>query len=319
MAELEKDTSEISLRSYNYYLKQNVRNGSLGSLYVACQLHFEKVQPGSPFGQKFLLIKEKISPLLEGVNKLFVKYNTDKGEMGSLILGIFLEDFRDRCFVRGGNVAQISPKTKIYSLVEAILHHLRYWDEKLTKSGWRGRFWDSQMAFQNDLHKLVESLPPVKEETFLIKKRENSENEDGDGPAEHKGNDIASEEDAVPEAEMARDNAEVKDGSYDATKFRKITRTVEPLVREIEDMVREAVIAKRLAPQKPRPMRTTDENQRENHRENPRILQKSFKGPGQKMRYQKTDESPAGQKTNEDPDGWTKVKGRNDRVANNAK
>jgi len=52
-----------------------------------------------------------------------------------------------------------------------MLHHLRYWEFKLGKFGYNGKYWDDLTCFHSDLKKLVKELPPKIEEQILPLKK----------------------------------------------------------------------------------------------------------------------------------------------------
>ncbi len=266
-----EETQEFSLKSFSYKLKKRpVSKGSVGSLWLSTQFCFQNVDPKSPFGQKFMQLEGKLKPLLDAVNKLFVEHYCEAGYMGDIICTVFLDDFRGKSFVRGSNRDHI--QANLVTVIECLLHRLRYWHRRMERSGWNGRFSADQLAFQEQLENILKLVPEQVEETFLVRRREEEQKDE-------------SKESTVGEAESTENattnevmEEEEEDGDkFDKTKFRKVHKFVEPLVKEIEDVVREAVLAQRQA--------SADNNTKQNDSRVPRKQSKYVRG--QKRREMK--------------------------------
>jgi hypothetical protein len=238
---VEGGEQEFSLKSFSYKLKRRpVSKGSVGSLWIATQFCFRKIDPKSPFGQKFMTLEDKLEPLLNAVNQLFVDYYCETGYTGDLIYSVFLDDFRGRSYVRGSNRDHLN--ANLATVVECLLHRLRYWHRRLERSGWNGKFWSEQNQFQDRLADLLTLVPDQVEETFLVRNREEEKTNASDNTNEEETGENESTGD------NKGDNGEnEEEEDYDRTKFRKVRKFVEPFVKEIEDVVREAVLAQRQA------------------------------------------------------------------------
>ena len=225
MSQENKQQQPLSLSSFSYKLKnKKSRNGSLGSLWTAIKMCFDKIDPETAYGKKFNTIKEKVTPLMVGLNKLFVDYYCETGDQGSLIFSLFLEDFRGKCYVKGGNKDHF--QAYVSTLVAVLLHHLRYWENRLDKRGWNGKYWDTMMEFHEELKTVLTCVPERREETVMVRKRKEDDEE------EH-------------EEEQEESEEEVDDSKLELV---QVQRLVEPLVTEIDDIVREAYALQRQAP-----------------------------------------------------------------------
>lgn len=250
-----EETQEFSLKSFSYKLKKRpVSKGSVGSLWLSSQFCFQNVDPESPFGQKFMQLEGKLKPMLDAINKLFVDFYCENGHMGEIIYTVFLDDFRGRSFVRGSNRDHL--QANLVTVVECLLHRLRYWHRRMDNNGWNGRFSGDQLAFQEQLGDVLKLVPEQVEEVFLVRRKEEDQQR--------------AKEDETKEVVAAEEEEEEEGNKFDKTKFRKVHKYVEPLVQEIEDVVREAVLAQRQA--------SADNNTKQNVSKVPRKQSKYIKG-----------------------------------------
>lgn len=247
MSESTENIEEFSLKSFNYKLKKRpVSKGSIGSLWLVTHFCFQNVDHKSPFGEKFMKLESKLQPLLNSVNNLFVDFYSENGYMGDMIYTIFLDDFRGKSFIKGSTRDHLN--VNLVTAVECLLHRLRYWQRRLDNNGWNGKYWSQQIAFKERLDEILSLVPEQVEETFLVRLRENNDDEN---------------------VEM---NNEV-DQEFDDTKFKTVHKYVEPLVKEIEDVVREATFAQRQA---------NNKNPRQENNQSPKKQSKYVRGKQQR-------------------------------------
>ena len=225
-SEIKKD--KINIDSFNHKLKKRpVKYGSLGSLWLTLKFRFEKINKETAFGNKFSEIENLISPITTSVNELFSNHFDDTGEFSDVLKAMFIDGYNGRCQIRGSNYDHIS--ANITTVVECFIFQLRFWNMKLERNGWKGRFSEKIMDFQSDLNKIVSQIPEPVEETILVKKRENRMNDNWDN-----------NNDQEEEAEAEEENKNEEKDSYDKKNFKQIKIKVEPLVKNIENILRQA-------------------------------------------------------------------------------
>lgn len=251
--EMRENTQSLDAFKYKMY-KVPVREGCLGSLVVAGRRCFREIDRETVFGNKFMELDTVVSDLFAKVESLFSKYYTEAGELADLVRAVFMDRFRGKCFVFQSHRDHF--KTRITTVVEVLIHHLRYWLRVLEKNGWKGKTWTEQLNFVSDLKSLVDSLPERVEETFEVRSREN--NEEG---------------------------------------TKKVTRYVEPFVRNMETTIREALQAQREAGPVDR------SNQKQRPQQNRRPRSNGWTQVGRRnTRQQKTEEPNQQNEQNEQND-----------------
>ncbi|CAH6421669.1 Hypothetical protein KVN_LOCUS402 [uncultured virus] len=226
-------------------LKTQIHKGGIATYMVAVCMPFNKIDPESTYGKEFFLIPNVILPLFRKLCNLFQfsVVNFASSSFGRELHSAFWFHFDHKmvpfnmkrsAFIQNGSDDHF--RADISVLLRALLSRLRLYSSLLSTRGWKGKYWADQEEFSEMLRKIVDSLPEQVDEEYFVKKRS------------EKDTDNQEEEQYEEENQENEDSKnQQSSGKLDSSEYIKKIKKIEPMVREVEEILFKAQEARRLS------------------------------------------------------------------------